>query len=178
LRPRSERSGFTLIETLGAVVLFALAMTAIVIAQTDGAAYAGDALRRADASLWAEQLLVEVEQATALGTPPSAGQRELAEERGGVELSGRVTLTPLDPEQLGLELTPPTGEAAVGAAGAPAQAGLFAKNAAQPAVYQVEIRVAWLEGLAEREVTRTSFLLNPGALEALAAAHAPEEPQP
>lgn len=166
---RSDSRGFTLIETLGAVVLFALAMTAIVIAQTDGAAYAGDAVRRASASLYAEQLLVELEEAAAGANAATAGRRELSEELGGTQFSAVVEIAPLDPAELGLALgVPSPGADRNTAQPQRAQGGLFAANAPQPAVHQVQIRVTWMEGSAEREVTRASFLLNPAALEALA----------
>jgi hypothetical protein len=174
---RNDGSGFTLIETLGAVLLFAIAMTFITIAQSDGAAHAGDAVRRADASLYAEQLIVELEEAAAAGAAPTAGRRELSEERGGTEYSALVEVAPLDAAKLGLSLGPPP--AAPGRPRTEAEhqeGGLFAANAPTPAVYQVQIRVSWSEGAAEREVTRASFLLNPAALEALAPAAA-EEPE-
>lgn len=175
MSPRADSRGFTLIETLAAVVIFALAMTMIVIAQGEGAAFAGDAVRRADASLWAEQLLVELEEAAAQGAAPAAGRREHEEERGGTDYRGVVEVAPLDPAQLGLALgAAPVADSQEAVA---AQGGLFAPNAPQPAVYQVSVRVSWLEGAAEREVTRTSFLLNPAALEAAAPEGSEEAPQ-
>ncbi len=172
--PASQRA-FTLIEALAAVLLFALAMSMITVAQREAAAFEGDALRRVDASLWAERLLVELEQGAASGAPLKAERREVRETLGGTDYTALIQLDPFDPAEAGL------GLAGIGPKdqreARSTQGGLFAPNAQPAAVYQVHVRVSWLEGLEEREVTRASFLLNRTALEAVAARLGEETPE-
>jgi prepilin-type N-terminal cleavage/methylation domain-containing protein len=147
----SER-GFTLLEVLVAVALLGLVVTVLAGSAIQGMSYEGDAARRVRASLLADRALWQVETALKLGAPPQPSHEESVE---GEEFQLSVDVQPLDLAQAGLgALLAPPAETP-GAAPQPAAAA-GAPAAAVP-LFQVFVRVRWLEGVRELEVTRSSF---------------------
>lgn len=171
------RGGFTLLEVLAAVAVLALVYTALAQAAMQGLSHEGDASRRLEASLLADQALAEIEGQLAVGTAPPVGLTEAEQE----EFAIRVEVRPFDLGAFALQ----AGEAAAalrgeaeGVEGAQPGAPSFQLLTAQPGgpspLLEIEIRVAWVEGGFEQEVTRTTFAAEPAvvaaAMEPLAGA--------
>ena len=166
-------NGFTLIEVMCAAVILALSVAAITSIVKNAQLREGDSRRRAEASLYADRLLAELDQTAALGAPLQPGAREVSE---GV-FHAKLEVAAFDPSALQRASAGAKGAAADKRAPAPsvssadtaAAGGWLATPAAQanPPVYQVTVRVAWVEGTLESQVTRTSFFLNPVALQEL-----------
>ena len=153
----SRARGFTLLEVLVAVALLGLVVSVLAGSAIQGMSYEGDAVRRLRASLLADQTLWQLESGLRLGAPPQPAHQE-----SETEDEFRITLDvqPLDLAGAGLgALAAPAAE--TGGREAPAAAS----NAALLPLFQIFVRVAWTEGLVEREVTRSSF-----AFDATAAA--------
>jgi prepilin-type N-terminal cleavage/methylation domain-containing protein len=176
-----SRRGFTLLEVLAAVAVLALVYTALARAAMQGLAHEGDASRRLRASLLADQALAEVEAQLAAGVAPTPGITELEEE----EFAISVEVRPFDLGAFALE----AGEAAAavlgeptGVEGARPDGPSFQLLTAQPGapapLFEIDVRVRWLEGSFEQEATRTSFAADPArvsaALEGLSAAASEE----
>ncbi len=166
-------NGFTLIEVMCAAVILALSVAAITSVVKNAQLREGDSRRRAEASLYADRLLAELDQTAALGAPLQPGAREVSE---GV-FSAELEVAAFDPTALQEASAGAEGAAADKRESAPRAPGPDAAAAggwlatpeaqANPPVYQVTVRVAWIEGTLESRVTRTSFFLNPVALQAL-----------
>jgi prepilin-type N-terminal cleavage/methylation domain-containing protein len=163
---RRARRGFTLLEVLVAVALLGLVVSVLAGSAIQGMAYEGDAARRLRASLLADRALWQVEAALELGAPPQPQHEETAE---GDEFRITVDVQPLDLAQAGLgALLAPGPAAAAAPEDAPAVAP--APGAAPVPLYLVSVRVAWIEGLQELDVTRTTFAFDgSAALQALGA---------
>jgi prepilin-type N-terminal cleavage/methylation domain-containing protein len=161
----SRQRGFTLIEVMVGVAILGLAVTMLARSAIQGMSYEGDASRRLRASLIADRTLAQVETALKLGTPPPLGHQE-SQEADEYQLT--LDVQPLDLAQAGLGalLAPPPGQGEA----APAAAALA--PAAPLPLYTIQIRVGWVEGLAEQSVTRTTFAYDASAaLQALGAAN-------
>lgn len=160
-------AGFTLIEVMAAVAVLGLFGAVLLQQASQGMHYEGEARRRMRASLVADRALWEVEAGLKLGAPPQPKEEETETEDG---FHVRVEVQPLDPLLLGL--APPAdagGDPPSPAAAAPLPLPIF----------QVLVRVAWLEGLAEHAVTRTTFAFDGTAVaQALGAAEEQPEPAP
>jgi prepilin-type N-terminal cleavage/methylation domain-containing protein len=169
--------GFTLLEVLAAVAVLALVYTALAQAAMQGLAHEGDASRRLRASLLADQALAEIEAQLAAQAPLTVGLIEAEEE----EFAVHVEVRPFELGALALR----AGEAAAallgqgrdleGArSGGPSFQLLSAQPGAPAPLLEVEVRVGWVEGGFEQEVTRTTFAADPvavaAALEGIAAA--------
>jgi len=163
------RSGFTLLEVLAAVAVLALVYTALAQAAMQGLSHEGDASRRLQASLLADLALAEIEGQLAVGTAPPVGLTEAEQE----EFAIRVEVRPFDLGAFALQ----AGEAAAalrgeaeGVEGAQPGAPSYQLLTAQPGgpspLLEIEIRVAWVEGGFEQEVTRTTFAAEPTAVAA------------
>jgi prepilin-type N-terminal cleavage/methylation domain-containing protein len=171
---RSRRAGFTLVEVMAAVAVLGLFGAVLAQQAIQGMHYEGDARRRMRASLLADRALWEVEAGLKLGAPPQPRQEETQTEDGYLV---QVAIQPLDLAQLGL--LPPPANANEEPSAAAAAGGLPLP------LYQVSIRVAWLVGLVEQAVTRTTFAFDGTAVaqalgaaeEQPAAAAPPEEPE-
>jgi hypothetical protein len=165
---KTTRLAFTLFEVLAAVVVLGLAAPLLFRISIEGMQYEGDASRRLAASLLADRALFEVESALALGATPAVGREESAEG----EFLLAVEVAPLDPAQLGIgELFAPA-EAAPGAP-APRAAPPAASAQAALGLLLVSVRVAWSDGVFEREVTRTTFAYDAQAAVAALGAETP-----
>lgn len=160
------RRGFTLIEVLGAVVLLGLVVTYVSRAAIQSLGFAGDAQRRLSASLLADRIVTEIEEASAAGTAPELGEKQL-QEPDDPDFQASVKVAPLDPAAFGIAKLlepqdPRSGSAPV--------TDLFEpERGAQPAVFSVEVHVRWADGMYKREVVRTTVLLTPAAVPELAA---------
>jgi prepilin-type N-terminal cleavage/methylation domain-containing protein len=173
----SRERGFTLLEVLVAVALLGLVVSVLAGSAIQGMGYEGDASRRLRASLLADRALWQIEAALKLGAPPQPMHEERQE---GEEYQLTVDVQPLDLAQAGLgALLAP--EAAAGA-GAPATP---AAGASPLPLYLISVRVGWVEGLRELEVTRSTFAFDGsaaaqalGASEPAATPPAPEGEEP
>jgi hypothetical protein len=128
--------------------------------------YEGDAARRLRASLVADRALWRVEAALKLGAPPAPAHEESVEDE---EFRVTVDVQPLDLGQasLGALLAPPAEAQGRG----PQDPAAAAQAAALMPLFQIFVRVAWTEGLLEREVTRSTFAFDgTAAAQALGAA--------
>ena len=167
----SERrggAGFTLFEVMAAVAVLGFTVAVLARGAIQGMRYEGDASRRLTASLIADRALFEVESALQLGTLPEIGREEREE---GDEFRIALEVAPLEPAALG-DAGLLTREPA-SAGGAPSAA-----QAAAPTLLLVTVQVAWIEGLSEQAVTRTTFAYDASqAAAALGAADAAAEPE-
>lgn len=180
--PRSEaqpsgvrapaRLGFTLLEVLAAAVIMAAVYAVLSASNIDATILEGDADRRLHASLVADRALVDVQAQLALGTAPRLGVSESEEDGYAV----RVDLAPLE---LPFETWLPEPE------GAPARdaraPSLLApvKRGGTPPLLQLQILVSWSDGVRDRELRRTTFILDAAtAAGVLAQAGVSETPPP
>jgi prepilin-type N-terminal cleavage/methylation domain-containing protein len=155
----SRQRGFTLLEVLVAVALLGMVVSALAGSAIEGMSYEGDAARRTRASLLADRALWQIEAALKLGAPPQPSHEESQE---GEEFRISVDVQPLDLSQAGLgALLAPAPDAA--GAGSPAPSADGATAAALLPLYQVFVRVSWIEGVRELEVTRSTFAFDGSA---------------
>jgi prepilin-type N-terminal cleavage/methylation domain-containing protein len=153
MRPceRFSRGGFTLLEVMAAVAVLGLVYVVVARGAMQGLQTEGDASRRLRASLLADRVLNDLELNLAGGSAPALGETETSEE----EFTVVVEVSPFDLATL-LETT--NGEPAAPAASTtplellkpPVRGGI-------PTLLMIAVRVAWMEGISEQEVTRTSF---------------------
>lgn len=173
---RTAPRGFTLLEVLVAVALLGVVVSVLARSAIEGMSYEGDATRRTRASLLADRVLFGVEAGLEFA-PPKPVHEESEE---GEEFRVTLDVLPLELGPAGLDaLLPPSG-----AEGAQAEAPKTAVPGL--ALYRILVRVAWVEGLRELEVTRSTFAYDASAAaEVLGAAEEegaetappPEEPE-
>lgn len=155
----NRERGFTLLEVLVAIALLGMVVSALAGSAIEGMSYEGDASRRTRASLLADRALWQIEAALKLGAPPQPSHEESQE---GEEFRILVDVQPLDLSQGGLgALLAPASDAPGGATPEPSSDGATA--AALMPLYQVFVRVSWIEGLRELEVTRSTFAFDGSA---------------
>jgi prepilin-type N-terminal cleavage/methylation domain-containing protein len=153
--------GFTLIEVIAAIGVIAILTTLVTGATIKGLGYEGEAERRMRASLLADGVLTDLEAGLQVGSAPPLCSTEEEYEEFQVSL----VVEPFDPGSVGLSAAFLDPDAPAQPAGSTAGPALFSSaDREDPFVLMVSIRVKWLEGIVEREVTRTSF-----AFDALAA---------
>ena len=143
-----------------AVALLGLVVSVLAGSAIQGMSYEGDASRRTRASLLADRALWQIEAALKLGAPPQPSHEESQE---GEEFRILVDVQPLDLSQggLGALLAPaPDGRGRCDAGPGPADG---APAAVPMPLYQVFVRVSWIEGLRELEVTRSTFAFDGSA---------------
>jgi prepilin-type N-terminal cleavage/methylation domain-containing protein len=174
----SRRRGFTLLEVLAAVAVLALVYTALAQAAMQGLSHEGDASRRLEASLLADLALAEIEGQLAAGTAPALG---LVEAEEG-DFAVKIDVRPFDLGAFALQ----AGDAAAtlrgegtdleGAQpGTPAFQLLTSQPGAPAPLLEIEVRIGWVEGGFEQEVTRTTFAADPATVAAALASLAPSE---
>lgn len=164
-----SRRGFTLLEVMAAVVLLFFVVTYLAQAQMSGLAHEGDAARRMRASLLADRLVTELEAAMAGGEDVPVGITETEED----ELRGVTEVAAVDPASLGLDaLLAATGESTE-----IVKPQWEVLDAEVGGLRSASVRVRWTEGADEREVTRTTFLFQPGSIAALQELNPPEQPR-
>lgn len=169
-----------------AAVILALAVAVIASSVMNAQLGEGDARRRAEASAYADRLLAAMEESAARGAAIELGERESSE---GAFLA-TIEVVAFDPSALqqadngapkqgAANLAPPQDEPNAGGAG-----GWLATPEAEanPPVVQATIAVAFAPdsdaGPPEPLVRRTSFFLNPVALQALETNEAGDEEAP
>ena len=161
-RPASRACrGFSLLEVMAATALLGLLYAVLGRVAIQGLGAAGESMRRMEASLLADQVLSDLEIEMSLGTAPPIGEREYEE---GAWLV-RVRVAAFDPPL-----------AAVTSEGDKGPGPLFSTTAGPAAspLRSVEVEVSWIEGAAERSVSRTTYALDLTGIQALAAQ--PQEP--
>ena len=171
----SRERGFTLLEVLVAVALLGMVVTVLAGSAIQGMSYEGDASRRTRASLLADRALWQIEAALKLGAPPQPSHEESQE---GEEFRILVDVQPLDLSQGGLgALLAPAPEEAGELRRRPrsARAADGAPVAVPMPLYQVFVRVSWIEGLRELEVTRSTFAFDGSAAAQALGASAGEQ---
>lgn len=168
--PDAKRAGaFTLIEVMAAAVILALVVAWLTAAVGKMNLREGDSRRRAGAALYADRLLIEIEESAARGVAPPLGKREAEE---GL-YQAAIEVAPLDPALLPLAGAPDSkGARAASTPREEAAAGWLASPAAQesPPLLQATVHVTGKDGIFDAGVSRTTFFLNPAALKALADA--------
>ena len=164
-----SRRGFTLLEVMAAIVLLFFVVTYLAQAQMSGLAHEGDAARRMRASLLADRLLTELEATVASGEELAVGITEREEN----ELRGVIEVAVADPASLGLDAL----LAASGESPEIAQPEWALVGTANGGLHTASVRVRWTEGADEREVTRTTFLFQPGAIAELEGLSGTEPPE-
>lgn len=145
--PRRTRA-FTLLEVLAAVAILGILYTVFATFAIQGLRYEGENERRIRASLLADQVLADVELGMEDGEFPS----EAGDESEEGEFLVRVELLPLT----GLE----------GAGPDEGLAELLASDLSNLAtdLHTVHVRVSWIEGAVEEEVTRYTYAWDSGPL--------------
>lgn len=178
--------GFTLIEVMLAAVILALSVAVIASSVMNAQLGEGDARRRAEASAYADRLLAEMEEKAARGAAIELGEHESSE---GAFIA-TIEVVAFDPSALQqaesgapkkgpANPAPPQDEPNASGAG-----GWLATPEAEanPPVVQATIAVAFAPdsdaGAPEPLVRRTSFFLNPVALQALETKEAGDEEAP
>jgi len=174
MRPseRFSRGGFTLLEVMAAVAVLGLVYVVVARGAIQGLQTEGDASRRLRASLLADRVLNDLELNLAGGSAPALGETEANEE----EFTVVVQVSPFDvtsvlPEATGQEGEPASSTAALALLKPSVGEGL-------PTLLSIAVRVAWIEGISEQEVTRTSFAFDLVAAAPLLEAIQPLETAP
>jgi prepilin-type N-terminal cleavage/methylation domain-containing protein len=154
---RSCERGFTLIEVMAAVMLLGIVYSLLAAKSTEGIWSEGDARRRLQASLLADEVLAGVETQYALGLPPD--RRGSNEERGPFLI------------EIGLENyrppTPPVDPAGTAAPELP-QAGVpdpfgDERGLAPSVLVQIGVRVSWQDLGVDKWVERTTWVFDSAA---------------
>ncbi len=154
------RRGFTLLEVLGAVVILAMVYTALAEFAILGLRAEGESRRRLEASLYADELLSEIETALAFGEVPPLGLSVEEDDLYGVELevSAIDTNTLIPPGVLGEDET---------------LASLMGNETDESPIREIVLRIWWSEGDRDLSVTRTTLALSTTELGALPGAEGP-----
>ena len=172
--------GFTLLEVLAAVAVLAIVYTSLAQAAMQGLANQGDASRRLRASVLADQALSEIEAMLVAGTAPPLGERDLpspdedfaiaVEVRAFETLATALAATAHDDAAAAPapKAAPQAGEPTDGAPKA-ANELLVAAPGAPPPLLEIAVRVHWVEGSIEQEVSRTTFAADPAITDAALA---------
>jgi prepilin-type N-terminal cleavage/methylation domain-containing protein len=143
---RRSESGFTLLEVLAAVLLLGTVYTVLAGVAIRGLRSEGTALRRLEASLIADRELSAIELQIESGIFPVNGPEEEERDIFVITFSDEDFELPIPPSEDGRN---PDG--GIGS--------LLSENTPGTgvALRRYEIRIGWLEGLAEYEVVRTTY---------------------
>jgi hypothetical protein len=146
---------------MAAVAVLGLVYVVLARGAMQGLRTEGDASRRLRATLLADRVLNDLELELAGGATPQVGEQETSEE----EFTVLVEVSPFDATSL-LPDTPDEGEPP--AASTPPRELLEPPlRGGAPALLSIVVRVAWIDGISEREVTRTSFAFDAQAADPL-----------
>jgi prepilin-type N-terminal cleavage/methylation domain-containing protein len=145
------RRGFTLIEVLGAVLVLAVLYTVLAEAAIGGLRTEGENRRRLEASLLADDMLMEIESGLLSGNVPQIGREESEDDLYLITLEVRA----IDPS----EFLPAQafGERSIAL-------DLLGGDGDESPLRAIEISVAWFEVEDERVVRRTTFAFDTGGL--------------
>jgi hypothetical protein len=139
---------------MAAVAVLGLVYVVVARVAIQGLQTEGDASRRLQASLLADRTLSDLEIELAGGAAPRVGETETTEE----EFTVVVEVSPFD---IGSVLQDGAGEGQRPAA--PTSTLQLLSPTARggiPTLLSIAARVTWIEGVSEREVTRTSFVFD------------------
>jgi hypothetical protein len=139
-----------MLEVLAAVLVLGLLYSVLADVAIEGLRAEGEASRRLQASLLADQLLGDLEAELVSGATPPFGAEEREQEPYRIE----VAVVPL--------ALPPEVIAAVTEAFP--QSRLLAKDPEESGIRQIDIRVRWDEGDRELSVARTTFAFDSNQL--------------
>jgi len=148
------RAGFTLLEVMAAVAVLGLVYVVVARVAIQGLQTEGEASRRLRASLLADRTLSDLELELAGGAAPRVGETEASEE----EFTVVVEVSPFDVGSIlqdgaGEDQRPPASTSSLELLSPSARGGV-------PTLLSVAARVTWIEGVSEREVTRTTFVFD------------------
>jgi prepilin-type N-terminal cleavage/methylation domain-containing protein len=133
--------GFTLLEVMAAVAILGIVFSVLAETAIQGLRAEGRSVRRLEASLLADQRLIDLEIELDAGAPPPEGRQESEEDDFTVVVEVRPFQLP----------PPPNPEAAVHlAVDEPISEGL-------QSLREILITVSWLEGQSEMSVSRTTY---------------------
>jgi prepilin-type N-terminal cleavage/methylation domain-containing protein len=153
--------GFTLIEVLAAVLVLGVLYTVLAGVAIEGLHAEGTSMRRLEASLLADRLLVTLEEQIAAGSIPPIGVQEEEEDIFDLVISVR---------ELDLEsITPPEPDGSDREVQRAGTASLFGNDSGtQPSrLREIDVRISWLELDRELYVQRTSYAFDATGLEGL-----------
>ncbi len=151
---RLPRAGFTLLEVMAAVAVLGLVYVVVARVAIQGLLIEGDASRMLRASLLADRALADLELEMAGGAAPRVGETETQEE----DFTVVVEVRPFDVGGI----LPEEAEVDPHSAFPPSTLQLLSPTARGnvPTLLSIVARVSWVEGVSEREVTRTSFVFD------------------
>jgi prepilin-type N-terminal cleavage/methylation domain-containing protein len=145
-RDRAQR-GFTLLEVLGAVLVLGMLYSVLAEVAIQGLRAEGESRRRLEASLFADELMSEIEASIAAGEVPPVGVSLEEDEFYVIELevSPINTGALLPPGVLGEEET---------------LANLMGAQTDEVPIREIALTISWLEGDRELSVKRTTLGLS------------------
>jgi prepilin-type N-terminal cleavage/methylation domain-containing protein len=138
------RRGFTLLEVLGAVLVLAMLYSVLAEVAIQGLRAEGESRRRLEASLFADELLTDIEASIEAGDLPPLGVSGEEEDPYIIELE----VLPIDTRAL----FPPglLGEDET-------LASLLGSETEESPLREIVLRISWSEGDRELSVTRTTL---------------------
>jgi prepilin-type N-terminal cleavage/methylation domain-containing protein len=168
---RSSNGAFTLLEVMAAVAILALSYTTLASSGIIGLQREGEARRRIEASLVADGVLAEIETGIEAGGAPPLGreEREFDGFRVDVEITSFSIEIPEEEGPGGQRLSHARSrlqgdqEQAQDVIPGPSLLGGDGPSGAVSPLRRIDVRVVWDEGFGEREVSRTTFALDPEA---------------
>jgi prepilin-type N-terminal cleavage/methylation domain-containing protein len=156
-------AGFTLLEVLAAVLIFAVSFTALAGHSMSWVRSQGVSDRRLRATLIADLEMIDLESRLALGQAPPIDE----EEKDGEEFRVTVTVEPwIPPFELGATDAADRATAGRAADDAPS---LLSPRPENPDGFlrRLQVRVEWDEGIDVHSVSRTTFALDSAAANAV-----------
>jgi prepilin-type N-terminal cleavage/methylation domain-containing protein len=158
-RDRARR-GFTLLEVLGAVLVLGLLYSVLAEVAIQGLRAEGESRRRLEASLFADELLSEIEASLAAGQVPPLGVSLEEDEFYIIELEVSPVNTGalLPPGVLGEEET---------------LANLMGAQKDETPIREITLTISWPEGDRELSVQRTTLGLSPTEFDAVSRGEGP-----
>ena len=155
MRRADPRVGFTLLEVMAAVAVLGVLYVTLAGVAIQGLQNQGESRRRLEASLLADEYMIELE-AQFDGTPLPEIEREETDERGYL-----ITVEP----------PKPLPRSALEAAGAnEASPVIFPGADEDSGLYEISVVVSWQEAGRERRVQRTTYAFDAEAVASAAVA--------
>jgi prepilin-type N-terminal cleavage/methylation domain-containing protein len=170
-------SGFTLLEVVAAVLIFAVTFTALAGHSMSWVRSQGVSDRRIRAGLIADRELLQMETQLELGQMPPVDEEEKDEEEFQVTVSVEPWVPPFD---LAAAQTPGSPGQPTPSRPSDSVPSLLTPTRENPEgpLRRIRVRVAWDEGIDTLEVSRTTFALDRDAanavLESLGLGEAPD----